>query len=223
MELLPGPLRAAMLAKMTPVRNPRGRDVYTRHSLGTDVYFLAEGEAQAFLLAPNGREVPVRSLGPGDLFGELAALDGRPRSTSITAVTPIRLLKMRRADFLACIGASPAAALWLAERLGAEVRRLTDKVFELSALNVQARLHCELLRLAREGRGERLVIDPAPTHAELAARIGTHREAVTRELRELAGMGIIRSGRRSIEFLDLSGLERAVGRAVGDFADAAVI
>jgi len=90
-------------------------------------------------------------------------------------------------------------------------------VFELSALNVQARLHCELLRLAKTGLDPHsLVIDPAPTHAELANRIGTHREAVTREMRALADRNIIRAGRRTLEFIDVARLEHFVGQAVGE-------
>ena len=104
-------------------------------------------------------------------------------------------------------------------RLGAEVRRLTERVFELSALNVRARLHCELLRMARTSASQKLTVNPAPTHAELANRIGTHREAVTREMRILAELNIIRNGRRSLEFLDLPGLERAVGLAIGEMGE----
>jgi CRP-like cAMP-binding protein len=91
------------------------------------------------------------------------------------------------------------------------VRGLTDRVFEMSALNVRARLHCELLRLARSRADGN---DAAPTHAELANRIGTHREAVTRELAVLAEHNIIRIGRKRLEFLDVPGLEEAVAASL---------
>jgi CRP-like cAMP-binding protein len=87
---------------------------------------------------------------------------------------------------------------------------LTKKVFELSALNVQARIHCELLRLAQNGerRNGSIEVRSAPTHAELANRIGTHREAVTRELGALSEQGIIRYGRHSLIILDLARLQQ---------------
>src|SRR6185295_4275970 len=103
------------------------------------------------------------------------------------------------------------AGVWLARRLASGIRRLTEQVFELSALNVQTRIHCELLRLAQKGESRNGVIEvsPALTHAELASRVGTHREAVTREMQTLSDMGIIRYGRGSLSILDLARLEQA--------------
>jgi CRP/FNR family transcriptional regulator, cyclic AMP receptor protein len=216
LDLVPASLRRVMESRMRTLRAARGRTIISVGARTADVFYLAEGEAQVLLYSSNGREVSVRNLGPGAVFGELAALDGLARSASVIALTDVRLRVMSRDDFLSCIEASPEAALWLARRLGAEVRRLTERVFELSALNVQARLHCELLRLARGGGPHATLVSPAPTHAELANRIGTHREAVTRELRALVQMNIIRNHRRSLEFLDVAELERVVCRAVGE-------
>lgn len=95
------------------------------------------------------------------------------------------------------------------------MRRLTERLFELSALNVSGRLHCELLRLAKLSAAD-LVVEPAPTHAELANRIGSHREAVTRELRFLTDRMIISTQRRRLTILDLPQLEHIVGQAMGE-------
>jgi CRP-like cAMP-binding protein len=102
----------------------------------------------------------------------------------------------------------------MVRRLVSTVRSLTERLFELSALNVQTRIHCELLRLAQGGelRGGIIEIHDPPTHADFANRIGTHREAVTRELRALSTMKVIRSGRRSLQILDLPRLERAANK-----------
>jgi CRP-like cAMP-binding protein len=220
LALVPASLRRVIEPRLHVMRAAKGRTLVGIGARSTDVFFVIEGEAQVVLYSSNGREVSVRALGPGDVFGELAALDGEPRSASVVALSDLRAVAMSGADFMTCIESSPSAAIWLARRLGAEVRRLTEKVFELSALNVQARLHCELLRMARLSSGHEggLSVSPAPTHAELANRIGTHREAVTREMRLLAQRNIIRHRRRSLEFLDLAGLEVSVGRAIGEFA-----
>jgi CRP/FNR family cyclic AMP-dependent transcriptional regulator len=212
---IPPALRRALDAHRRELFVRRGRTIVSAGARQDTIFFVRDGEARVLLFSSNGREVSVRSLGAGDIVGELAALDGLPRSASVLAVSDVRVRILPKADFLACLEASPEAALWLAQRLGTEVRRLTEKVFELSALNVRARLHCELLRLARGPTGPRTLIAPAPTHAELANRIGTHREAVTREMRALAEMSIVRSRRRSLEFIDLAALERAVFREVG--------
>jgi CRP-like cAMP-binding protein len=98
----------------------------------------------------------------------------------------------------------------MTRRLTTQVRSLTNRVFEMSALHVQARLHCELLRLARTRGDADGLVDPAPTHEELANRIGTHREAVTREFGLLSDQKILESGRRRLRFLDIGRLEDAL-------------
>ncbi len=200
--------------RLRVVRAAKGRLLLAAGAKSSDVFCLLEGRAHISLHSPHGREVSVRELGPGDVFGELAALDGGPRSASIVAVTAVRLEVMERGDFLTCLKASPDASLWLARRLGAEVRRLTERVFELSALSMRARLHAELLRLARVAAPD-IVLSPAPTHEDLARRIGATREAVTRELRDLTRAGVIASGKRRIQFLDFARLEESAAASSG--------
>ena len=89
----------------------------------------------------------MRRLLAGDTFGELAAVDGLPRSASVVAETDARVEALEREDFLHCVTTSPATALWLVRLLTAKVRDMSERLFEISALNVPARVHCELLRL----------------------------------------------------------------------------
>ena len=210
----PDALRAEIASRLRVIRAPKRRTLVEKGSRTTDVFFLLEGRAEVVIYSPTGREVCVNDIGPGSMFGEIAALDGEPRSASIVAASNVLAVAMRVSDFRACLESSPAAGLWLARQLAAHARRLTEQVFELSALNVQARIHCELLRLARKGEARNGIIEvrPAPTHAEIASRIGTHREAVTREMRILSEQNIIRHGRRSLLILDLARLEQASHR-----------
>ena len=214
LKYVPDPLRAAVSRRLTLVRATKGRTLVEKGSRTSDVFFLLEGRAQVLLYSASGREVCVNDIGPGAMFGEIAALDREPRSASIQAASDLLVIAMRSDDFIACIESSPAAAVWLARQLAAHSRRLTEQVFELSALNVQARIHCELLRLAQKGERSNggIEVRPAPTHAELASRIGTHREAVTRELRFLSKEKVIRYGRRSLVIVDLARLEEASRR-----------
>lgn len=218
LESLGPELRRRVQAQMRVVRARRGQALLGRGATSTDVYFVQEGSLNVVVYSANGREVSLRALGPGDVFGELAAIDGLPRSASVVAETEARVAVLRREEFVACIEQSADAAMWVARALAAKVRDMNERIFELSALNVQARLHCELLRLAKAGPegGAPLVVDPAPTHAELANRIGTHREAVTREMRVLVQHKVIRAGRRTLEFVDLARLEHFVGQAIGE-------
>ena len=208
------PLRSEIERRLHRVRAGKGRALVEKGTRSTDVFFLVDGQAQVLLYSSNGREVCVNTIGPGDVIGEIAALDGEPRSASVVASTDIEVLVMRTSDFMACVDSSPAAGVWLARRLATSVRRLTEQVFELSALNVRTRIHCELLRLAQKAEPHNggIEVRPAPTHAELANRIGTHREAVTREMHALSDMGIIRYSRRVLTILDLARLERITPR-----------
>ena len=220
LDLATPEVQAAVRPRLRVFRVSRGRTIVGAAAASDSVFFVDEGEMQALLYSPNGKEVSVRQIGEGGLFGELAALDGLPRATSVVALTDARLLEMARRDFLTIIESSPRAAVWLARRLAAEVRRLTERMFELSALNVSGRLHCELLRMAKLAPAG-LVLESAPTHAELASRIGTHREAVTREMRFLASRLVLRAQRRRLTILDLPQLEYLVSQAVGELvADA---
>jgi CRP/FNR family cyclic AMP-dependent transcriptional regulator len=211
LDVLDSTGRRDLLARARTVRVRKGQLVLARGEPAGDVFIVQEGRLHIVLYAADGCEVSLRELSEGQLFGELAAIDGGERSVGIIAASDARLLAIRPEVFCTAINNNPAAAEWLLRRLAAQVRNLTDRVFELSALNVRARLHCELMRLARSRVG---TTEVAPTHAELANRIGTHREAVTRELKILAEQKIIRSGRRRLEFLDLVGLEDLVAASL---------
>ena len=210
--------RRETLERTRVVRTRKGQALLSKGDRSTDVFFILDGRLQALLYSANGREISLRDLVEGDLFGEMAAIDEESRSASIVALSESRLLVMSRAEFRATLESSPGAAVWLMRHLTARIRSLTERVFELSALNVQSRLHCELLRMAASSPNG-LEIKPAPTHAELANRIGTHREAVTREMRALAAQNIIRTGRRRLEFVDLAKLQTSVGQVALNTGD----
>jgi CRP-like cAMP-binding protein len=208
------PPRTDITSRLHEKRAPKGRTLAEKGSRSTNVFFLLEGQAEVLLFSPNGREVCVHDIGPGDMFGEIAVLDGEPRSASIVSSSELRYAEMSAKDFMACLESSPAAGIWLARRMVSGMRRLTEQVFELSALNVQTRIRCELLRLAQKGKpsSEGIEVRPAPTHEKLAKHIGTHREAVTRELQALSEQRIIRHGRGILTILDLARLEQATRR-----------
>jgi CRP/FNR family transcriptional regulator, cyclic AMP receptor protein len=211
---VPEPLRTEITNRLRVIPARKGRTLVEKGSRSTEVFFLLEGRAEVLLYSSSGREVSVHNVGPGDMFGEFAVLDGEPRSASIVASSALRVVAMRANDFMTCLESSPAAGIWLARRCVSSVRRLTEQVFELSALNVQTRIHCELLRLARKGEpcSEGIEVRPAPTHAELASRIGTHREAVTREMRVLSERKIIHYDRRRLVIIDRAWLEQEMHR-----------
>ncbi len=200
------------------VRVRKGHIIVGQGARAADVFFVVSGQFQVLIYSKDGKEVSIRTLGAGDLFGELAALDGGRRTANVVALTSGQLLQIDGADFRRLLETSPAAAIWLVQRLAAQVRSLTERIFELSALDVRSRLHCELLRLGLMAgvNGNEARIVEGPTHHELANRIGTHREAVTRELRDLARRGVITQTRREFVIHNVSELSRFVRRANGE-------
>ncbi|MBU6529196.1 Crp/Fnr family transcriptional regulator (plasmid) [Methylocystis sp. MJC1] len=180
-----------------------------------DVYFVAYGDVRVSIQSASGKELILRVIRAGEYFGELAALDGKPRSAAVHAVTDAVIARMNPATLREVIHHHPDVCDQILAALAGEVRRLAGRVNEFTNLSVRERIHAELLRLARkEASGEtRGVISPPPTHAELAARVSTHREAVTRELNSLERAGLLERRRGSIVLLDLAKLAESVAAA----------
>lgn len=172
------------------------------------VCILLAGSARVHVDGPDGRRIPFRDIAPGDIVGELAAIDGIARSATVEALAPVRYAVIADGDFRALLAQHPDLSLTLLRHLSTQVRTLTRRVFELSALSVAQRVRAELLRLAAvapERDGVRL-ITPAPRHADIAARLATHREAVTREISRLVRAGVVRRVRGAMAVDDVVAL-----------------
>ncbi len=166
-----------------------------------DVFFVAEGAVRVVVRSPLGQEVILGDLGPGEVFGEMAAIDGAPRSANVTALHPSRLCRLPAAAFLEMALRSPAVSLRVMRVLTMRLRLQDARLFEHTILPVRYRLASELLRLSRprEGRGAagRVVSPPPPQHV-LAARVGARRETVSLMLAELARDGLLEVSARAI-------------------------
>lgn len=174
----------------------------------TDIFFVAEGAVSAKAYSTDGREVTFAHIRSGEMFGEFSAIDGKPRSARIDPLEPSLIARMRADVFRTVLLNHPSVGLLLAEHLVHKLRGLTRRVFEYSTLPVRLRVHAELLRYCETAAvdGNMAIIEPAPTHQEIANQISTHREAVSRELGQLAADGIIQTSRRRIHVLDINRL-----------------
>lgn len=180
-----------------------------------EVYFLTEGEARVSIYSADGKAITFSDLQSGDMFGEISAIDHRPRSASIEARTKCCIASMSSAAFVSLLRTEPEIGFELLRRLARMIRDLTNRVYEFSSLDVANRTRAELLRIARLAlrQGGLIKIEPAPTHAEIASRISTHREAVTREFNRLSRLGIIERKGTSLIVKDLERLEDMVEEA----------
>lgn len=203
----------AALAKQWTLRSYRQDEVMIAHGdASRDVFFIQEGRARVTLYSENGREVSYGDMGPGDIFGELAGIDGMARSASVVALETTRAARLSEAAFRGLVVSHPVFAWALLQHLSAMVRRLTSRVYEFSTLFVRERLILELLRRAKEMEqvDGQVYICPAPTHFELAAKISTHREAVSREMSTFTKCGLIERHGSGLIVRDLAALEALV-------------
>ncbi len=182
-----------------------------------DVFFIVSGLVRATLFSVTGKEVTFRDIGSGEVFGDLAAIDGMPRSSSVVALQDSLILSMSSEVFWQMIETYPSTSTAELKRLTALIRMLSERVFEFSTLGVRNRIHAELLRLAQNNyQGDNTAkISPAPKHADIASRISTHREAVTRELNHLEHSGLIKRSDGAIFIRDLAQLSNMVKEVKG--------
>ncbi|MGF7163237.1 CRP-like cAMP-binding protein [Rhodoligotrophos appendicifer] len=180
-----------------------------------DILFVTQGFARVIIYAPSGAVVSFRDIAAGTFIGELAAIDGRPRSASVEAIDTTVAGRMAAEHFHHVLASHPAVSMALIKHMAQAIRGLTERVYEFSTLAVRNRIQAELLRLGRPdpAKPNEYLIDPAPTHGEFASRVSSHREAVTRELNRLERLGILDRRARSLRILDLPRLARLVREA----------
>ena len=214
---LPAPERSAIAAQLVARRYPTGKQIVTQADAAEDVFFILSGSVRVAFSVRSGKAVQFRDQHAGEMFGELAAIDNQPRSAEVIALTDVFLAAASASDFLNIATGYPEVARRIFIQLASRIRGLSDRVVEFSTLGVSNRIHGELLRLAREYPvdANRATIKPPPTHADIAARVSTHREAVTRELAVLAKRGILKRGQGTLEITDVARLEAMVSN-VGD-------
>jgi CRP/FNR family cyclic AMP-dependent transcriptional regulator len=183
----------------------RGQCVFTQDQPGDRMYVLAEGAVKLFVSSRDGGIVELVRHRPPATFGEVALLDGGPRSASAEAIERSLLLVVTRAELLALLRSEEQVAEALLRTLGTIVRRTTRQVSDLVFLDLQGRVARQLLVLAGEGNGAARTRQV--TQAELASMVSGARQTVNQALRSLEARGYIRADGRSFEILDRGRLE----------------
>jgi len=176
------------------------------------VVLLRSGRVKVTSTTPAGREVVLAFRGPGELVGELGAIDDEPRSATIVAVDPVEALTIPPRDFLAFLEEHPSASLALVRVLSQRLRDADAKRIEFAALNTLGRVAHRLLELCdRFGDPENGSIRIALplSQEELAGWTGSSLESVGRALQTMRELHWIATRRREIRVLDLDALRRA--------------
>jgi CRP-like cAMP-binding protein len=189
-----------------------GQVIVARNSPDRDVHFVVTGRVRVTSFSAGGKQVTFRDQDAGEMFGDLAAIDAKPRSADVLALDSVLVASLSPEDFRELIAVEPLVRERVLQRLAGLVRLLSERVIELSTLGVQNRIHAELLRLARTSgqQGNRIRIDPAPKHADIASQVSTYREQVTREFSALTKQGLLEKDGTALVLTDVERLERIV-------------
>ena len=188
----------------------KGEEVVGDHENTTDVFFILSGTVRVTSFTEAGREVIFNDVSAGGIFGEFSAIDRLPRSASGVALTDCSLARMPASAFVGLLQRgergrrSPGRAAGAQDPLDVGARVRGERAGGARAAAARAGAAGDDER--QEGR-PRITIVPAPTHYEIAARIGSHREAVTREINRLELEKVLEIGRRSIRITDLERLK----------------
>ena len=184
----------------------------------TDVYFIVTGEVRVLLRTVSGKEVILADLKAGEFFGELAAIDGIPRSANVTALTKADLCIMPAGVFREILFSCQAACDKVLKLLAHRVRDGNTRLAEMSIFDLRHRLYSELLRMShpRPGHPGEKVVSPPPFHHVMASRIGCRREQVTRELSTMVSEGLIEKTRGALVLTRPNVLEQRLSLAMAE-------
>jgi CRP/FNR family transcriptional regulator, cyclic AMP receptor protein len=174
---------------------PKDGVVFFENEAGDTLFMILTGRIKVTILGDDGREIILTVLGPGDFFGEMSLLDNEPRSATAIATEETELVSLQRADFETVLSDNKEIALGLIRILTQRLRRADQQIETLALLDVYGRVARLIVDLAKE-EGRRLkdgrVAFRRATHQEIANRIGTTRETVTRILKDLERAGRIK-------------------------------
>jgi CRP/FNR family transcriptional regulator, cyclic AMP receptor protein len=193
----------------------RNEVIFHQQDVGDSLHIVAEGAVKIVLPSQEGEEAIIASLKPGDFFGELALLDGSPRSTTATALEPTETLALPRDQFQRLLAEDARLVTALLQAVAGELRRLTGHVEELHFLDLAGRLSMRLVRLARgsdataQGRVE---LNWPFTQSDLASMIGGTRQSVNKLLSGLVDEGLLEIDRETLVINDLAALEARSAR-----------
>lgn len=198
-----GPGEITQIAALCKPRSlSDGETLFAKGDPGDALYGLRRGQIVISTMTSTGRRLTLNILGAGDIFGEIALLDGQPRSANAVASGPVELFMIRRSDFHALLKRQPEITIKIMELLCERLRFSSERLEEASLLSFKVRLARRLLKLA-DDFGE----DIETTQEELSVLAGAGRETVNRQLQKWQKSGIVRLGRGRLRIVDAARLQ----------------
>lgn len=177
-------------AKHTTLK--RGATIASKGDPGTSLFAVISGTVKISVSSPDGRNAILNLIGPGEIFGEVAVLDGQSRTADAIANTNCELFIIDRRDFIPFVRGQPELAMKFIELLCARLRWTSDQVEQVILQDLPGRLASALLRLTerhKSGQGGRTI---AVTQQEISEMVGMTRESINKQLRAWAAREWVR-------------------------------
>jgi CRP/FNR family cyclic AMP-dependent transcriptional regulator len=191
----------------------RGATIFSKGDPGNSLFAVAKGTLRIGVASAEGREAVFNIIGPGELFGEIALLDGGERTADAVATTDCELLVIDRREFLPFVRGQPALAMKLIDLLCTRLRWISDHVEQVVLPNLPARLAKALVRLAERDGSTPAKQKLTVTQLELSQMVGMSRESINKQLRAWEDGKLVRLERGGIVMLNKDALDEI---ALGD-------
>lgn len=204
-------LRSAVEQLTKPVRLQQNQVLFLQSDPGDALYIVDEGRVEISVMSESGKKLTLNEMRPGDVFGEIAVLDGGPRTATATTLTPCVLRRIDRAEFRESLRKNGALGAALIEVLCARLRWVSQQVEDLAMLDIQGRLASKLLMLHENFADDQGVLHLS--QSELADFVGGRRESTNKILQDWRAKGLIELSRRAIRVCDR---ERLADFAIAD-------
>ena len=201
----------ASIAAVAKTRRYAKDDVVFHADESGDVFCLIkEGQVKVTMISPEGKEIILSLLGPGEFFGEMALIEDEPRSATVVATEALELVTIWRSDFLQILAENFSITKKVLMEMSHRLRNASNRIESLATMDVYGRLARFFLDLARE-QGKSLdngyVAVTRPTHQAIANMIGTSRETVSRLIHDLMRQNLLLSEGKTI-YLRKSALDQ---------------
>jgi CRP/FNR family cyclic AMP-dependent transcriptional regulator len=200
-------------AKHTTLK--RGTTIVSKGDPGNSLIAVISGTVKISVTSPDGRSAILNLIGPGEIFGEVAVLDGHARTADATANTNCEIYVIDRRDFIPFVRSQPALAMKFIELLCTRLRWTSDQVEEVILQNLPGRLASALLRLTEKHKLAPAGRTIAVTQQEISEMVGMTRESINKQLRAWADRKWVRLEHGAIVVLDAGSLQ-AIVEAGGD-------
>jgi CRP/FNR family cyclic AMP-dependent transcriptional regulator len=194
----------------------RGSTIFSKGDAGNSLVAVISGTVKISISSPDGRTAILNLIGPGEIFGEVALLDGQARTADATANTNCEIFVIDRREFLPFVRSQPALAMKFIELLCARLRWTSDQVEQVILQDLPGRLASALIRLTERHRPAEGGLTIVITQQEISEMVGMTRESINKQLRAWAARHWVRLEHGAIVVLDVEALQELAGAGTED-------